>query len=137
METTAPPVPQITYPTSGKTVGFIGDAKANFEWKAVTDPSGVYYDLQLASDQNFKSIVFEHSGLTAPEYKSADTEVLPHGEYYWHLRAVDGAGNTSEWTAPARLKAGFMATSMLIIILVVAIVIVGIVLRARSVFFKR
>jgi len=137
METVVPPVPQITYPTSGKTVGLIGDAKVNFEWKAVTDPSGAYYDLQLASDQDFKSVVFEHSGLAAPEYKSTDAEVLHHGEYYWRLRSVDGAGNTSEWTVSSRLKAGYISTSMLIMILIAAIVIIAIVLRARSVFFKR
>ena len=137
METTAPSAPLIIYPKSGKTIGFIGDAKANFEWQAVTDPSGVYYDLQLASDKDFESIVFEHSGLTTPKYDSTDVEVLPHGEYYWRLRSVDGAGNASEWTAPARLKAGFMALSTLIIILVVAIVIVVIVIRARAIFFRK
>lgn len=137
METTSPPVPVITYPKSGKTVGIIGDTKVGFEWTDVTDPSGVYYDLQVASDQDFKNMVIDHSGLTTSEYKSTDAEVLSHGEYYWRIRAVDGAGNASEWTAATRLKAGFMALSTFIIILIVAVVLIAIVLRVRAVFSKR
>ncbi len=108
-----------------------------FKWTGATDPSGVYYDLQVASDSNFKNIVIEHLALTSSEYKSTDAEALPRGEYYWRVRAVDGAGNTSDWTAPSKLKAGFMTVTTLIIVLVVGLLIIAIVLRARVVFLRR
>jgi hypothetical protein len=130
MDTTPPSVPRVTSPTDGSMVGFIGDTKVNFDWTDVTDPSGVYYDLQIATDANFKDIVVQQSGLAVPEYKSTKAEALPHGEYYWRIRAVDGAGNTSDWTAPALLKAGFMSTTTLIIILVVVLLgVLAVVMR--------
>jgi hypothetical protein len=60
MDTTPPSVPQVTSPTDGSTVGFIGDTKVNFDWTDVTDPSGVYYDLQVATDANFKGRLSPH-----------------------------------------------------------------------------
>lgn len=138
METTPPPLPKIASPGKGSVVGFIGDTKVTFKWTEVTDPSGVSYDLQVASDSKFSNIVINHTRLTTSEYKSTDAEALAHGEYYWRVRAIDGAGNASEWTAPYPLKAGFMAVSTFIIVVVVGlIVIVAIVLRARAVFGRR
>lgn len=137
-ETTPPPLPKIVSPGKGSVVGFIGDTKVNFKWTQVTDPSGVSYDLQVASDSKFSDVIINQTKLTTTEYKSTDDEALAHGEYYWRVRAVDGAGNASEWTAPSQMKAGFMAVSTFIIVVVVGLlVIVGIVLRARAVFGRR
>ena len=137
MDETAPSVLQIKSPASGATVGFIGSAKVIFKWTEVTDPSGVSYDIQVATDSDFKDIVFEHSGLTSAEYESIDTEALARGQYYWRVRAVDGASNASDWTATTQFKSGRMSLTTIIIILVVMVVIILIALRARAVFSKR
>jgi hypothetical protein len=137
MEKTAPPVPQIKSPANGKTVGFAGKTTVDFEWTAVTDPSGVSYEIQVATDLDFKDIVFERSGLAVAEYKSIDTESLAQGQYSWRVRAVDGAGNTSDWTATTKFKAGRMSLTTIIIILVVLVVIILIVLRVRAIRSKR
>ena len=78
-------------------------------------------------------MVFEYSGLTAAEYKSTDTEALPKGQYYWRVRAIDGAANTSGWTDSIQFKAGFLSVTAVIIIILAVIVMVIISLRIRAV----
>ena len=124
MDITPPPVPQAISPIDGSTVGFFGGTRANFHWAAVTDPSGVYDDLQIAGDASFKDIVVQQSGLAVSQYKLTKAEGLPHGQYYWRVRAVDGAGNTSDWATPSLLKSGFMSTTIFIMIL--AVVFLGV-----------
>lgn len=136
MDRTAPSVPQIESPAIGGTVGFTGSAKVNFKWADVTDPSGISYDIQVATDSAFSDIVFEHSVLTAALYDSTNAEALPKGQYYWRVRAVDGANNASDWTAATQFKSGLISVTMLIILIVIVIGVI-IFLRARAVFSKR
>jgi hypothetical protein len=137
MDKTAPDAPQIESPADGNTVGFIGDTRVNFKWKDVSDPSGVTYDLQVATDSAFNGIVFEHTGLTAAEYKSMSDEALPNGEYYWRVRAVDEATNVGNWSATTDFKAGFISLTMLIIIIVVIVVLIVVIVRVRVAFFTK
>lgn len=123
METTSPDTPEIKSPADGNRVGFVGDTKVNFDWTDVSDPSGVAYDFQVSSSEDFNTRIIEKSGLTASEYKSTDSEALPRGEYYWRVRAIDGANNASDWTKPTRFKAALMTTTTLIIIIVVVVVL--------------
>jgi len=52
MESEAPDTPDPVSPADGVRVGFIGKLTPAFEWSAVSDDSGVYYSLQIASSQN-------------------------------------------------------------------------------------
>jgi len=101
VETEAPPIPELLLPI------ITGEAKAEayFDWRDVTDPSPpIVYHFQIAEEENFASIVLEKKGLTDSEY------TLPGGEglaavkketpYYWRVKAIDSAGNESEWSAP-------------------------------------
>lgn len=126
METTPPTPPQIASPKDGGRVGFIGDVKITFDWTDVTDPSGVYYTLEVSDQHDFGTTLVSYADLTRSEYTLSAAEALPHGDYYWRVRAVDGAGNASDWTTPAMVKAGFMTLKTLIII--VAAIIVFIIL---------
>jgi len=135
MDETAPSQPHVESPASGDAVGFIGKTKVDFEWTEVTDPSGVSYDIQVATDSDFSGIVFEHSGLTTIEYKSTEAEALPQGEYYWRVRAVDGANNASDWVT-TQFKSGRISSTTGIIIGVVIVVLFLIVLRIRAIRSK-
>ena len=135
MESTVPPVPAVKSPKDGDSQGFLGDTKVNFEWMPVADPSGVTYDLQLSSYKNFSALLIDRKGLTTAVYKSEESEAIPQGEYFWRLRAVDGAGNTSAWTDPILVKTGFSTTMLIIII--VAVVVLLIAIRAYVVFRKK
>ncbi|GAI78646.1 unnamed protein product, partial [marine sediment metagenome] len=89
---------------------------AHFDWEDVTDPSGVTYVLQIASDDGFGSVILEKNNLADSEYTLTEEEKLGSTEnkasYYWRVRAIDGAFNGSEWTTPRSCYVGFSWFSM-------------------------
>jgi hypothetical protein len=117
METTPPPVPRIAAPKDGGRVGYIGDVKVTFDWTDVTDPSGVHYELEISTVSNFSTILLQITDLNDSKYTLTEAEALSHGEYYWRVRAIDDAGNTSDWTPLSVVKVGFITLKTLIIII--------------------
>jgi hypothetical protein len=117
METTPPPVPRIAAPKDGGRVGYIGDMKVTFDWTDVTDPSGVHYELEISTQSNFTTTVLRIADLKDSKYTLTEAEALSHGEYYWRVRAIDDAGNTSDWTPLSVVKVGFITLKALIIII--------------------
>lgn len=100
MESNPPSVPNMLTPVYDT----MTDTQPRFTWTAVSDPSGVAYDLQIAWDANFSRLVLFKQGLTQPQYQLAQSERLEltkkANPYYWRVRAIDGAGNASDWTIP-------------------------------------
>ncbi|MFC1909509.1 hypothetical protein ACFLXD_06685 [Chloroflexota bacterium] len=102
VESTAPPLPEPLLPVESSET----KSRAYFDWRDVTDPSlPVTYNLQIAADRNFATIVLEKEGLTESEYTLTEEEELATFEtealyYYWRVKAIDGAANESEWSAP-------------------------------------
>ncbi len=74
MESEAPPMPMPLLPEVATTT----EAEAYFDWTDVTDPSGVSYALQIASDKDFTTIVLEKKGLTNSEYTITEEEKLQY-----------------------------------------------------------
>jgi len=76
-----------------------------FEWKDVTDPSGVTYTIQVARDKSFDDMVIQKQGLAEPQYTmpQIEDEMLESpkkaANYWWRVKAVDGAGNESRWSS--------------------------------------
>ncbi len=92
IQTTPPAAPAIVAPVavSAKPAVF-GAAPMPFRWAAPSDPSGIVaYSYRL--DQNA-------AGQAATRRRSIDTKVslrvVQQGTYYFHVRALDGAGNWS------------------------------------------
>ena len=80
-------------------------ATVHLDWHDITDPSlPVVYDLQIAADENFLSLVLVKEGLTASEYSLTEEETLftiaETTTYFWRVKAMDGAGNESQWSNP-------------------------------------
>jgi hypothetical protein len=94
-DNTPPPTPSLISPTNGENMI---DNTPLFNWSDVNDPSGVTYELSIANDAGFVSIVLAKSGLTLSTYKLISDEALPAGTYYWRIRAIDGAGNVGSWS---------------------------------------
>jgi len=107
MESTKPKIPQPLLPYDGSKV----DRPASFDWEDVTDPSGVTYSLQIATDEDFSDIVLEKTGIKTSGYTLTKEEKLESTKkdapYYWRIQAVDGASNESGWTAPGTFYTGF------------------------------
>ncbi|MEJ2739844.1 MAG: IPT/TIG domain-containing protein, partial [Dehalococcoidia bacterium] len=117
METTAPPVPRIAAPKDGGRVGYIGDVKVTFDWTDVEDPSGVHYELEISTQSNFSTTLLKVTDLNDSQYTLTEAEALSHGEYYWRVRAIDDAGNASDWTQLSMVKVSYVTTKTLIIII--------------------
>lgn len=139
LESQAPLMPVLLLPEAASTAA----ARTHFDWEDVTDPSGVSYSLQVASDADFTNILLEREGLSLSEYTLATNEKLESTEeeapYYWRVKAVDGAFNESEWTYPRLFYVGFSWTSIpdwiryiLYGLGAVLIVILGLWVRGRS-----
>jgi hypothetical protein len=109
MESAPPPIPPPLLPM----MGVKAKSKAYFDWEDVTDDSmPVTYDLQVASDADFATILVNKTGLTTSEYTLTDAEKLKstkkEAPYYWRLRAIDAASNASDWTGAGTFYVGFI-----------------------------
>jgi hypothetical protein len=107
MESEAPPMPRLLLPE----IGSKSEAEAYFDWEDVSDPSGVSYTLQVATDANFTNIALEEEGLPQSGYAMSEGEKLPSTKatapYYWRVRAVDGASNEGDWSPSGLFCVGF------------------------------
>jgi hypothetical protein len=101
VESDPPDTPDALMPSNGS----VTRAEAYLDWHDVTDTSlPVVYSLQIASDQNFSSLVLGKEGLAISEYTLSGEEkllaVAQQVTYYWRVKAIDSAGNESEWSLP-------------------------------------
>ena len=98
MEATPPKIPEPLKPE----MKLKAKARTYFDWEDVLDDSGVTYNLQVATKDDFApaNIVFEKTGLTKSEYTLTVDEKLTTTSkevpYYWRVKAVDGAANQSQ-----------------------------------------
>lgn len=106
MESDAPPAAQLLLPASATKVS----QTPQFSWEPVTDPSGVTYSLQVASDSNFSELVLQKSGLTDTGYIVTEGERFPPAKkqapYYWRVRAIDRASNAGGWSGAGSFYMG-------------------------------
>ena len=94
-DTTPPPRPGPLSPM-GHRFGLLGNQTVSFSWSGVSDPSGITYTLEVADNYDFLSAshIISKTGLTETSYS---IDIAP-GTYYWRVKAVDGAGNESDWS---------------------------------------
>jgi hypothetical protein len=133
VESVPPPTPNLISPEAGSEFSSFGKTAVTFHWSAVDDPSGVYYVLEISPSSDFAGAVIRKDSLTTTEYTLTSGEALGKGNYYWRVRAVDGADNEGDWTNGQLFKiTGFEWWSILLIAVAV-IVVIGIIWRFVSV----
>lgn len=94
-DTTPPPTPVLISPSNGE---LTTNKSPLLDWADVTDPSGVYYWVQLDNENTFSPpLIVDQQNLTQSHYQIATT-LSENTTYYWRVKAVDGAGNQSAWT---------------------------------------
>jgi len=131
MEANPPDTPELISPPDGGRVGFIGKVRPTFEWSEVSDDSGVYYRLQIATSENvtatgeFADPLVSTNASVGTNYTLNATEALPYGTYYWIMQTVDGAENESGWTAVYSFRAGLLPLWGFIVIIVAIVVLIG------------
>jgi len=141
MESDPPDTPKLISPSDGSRVGLIGRVRPTFAWSAVSDDSGVYYSLQIATSVNvtatgkFVYPIFSVEGLVRTDYTLEKKDALSYGTYYWIVQAVDGAENGSGWTAARSLRAGLLP--LWAFIAIITATAVGIIALVRFLLIKR
>jgi len=145
LESVSPDTPQLISPADGGRLGLRGEVTPTFEWSAVSDDSGISYNLQVAASRDvtgtgeFVDPIVEVTDWTETSYTV--TEPLPQGTYYWIVQAVDGAENQGSWTRPRSLRVGLLPLWAFITIIVALVVIVIAVIRAllkrRNIYYDR
>ena len=127
MESNPPDAPELISPPDGDRAGFIGKVRPTFEWSEVSDDSGVYYSLQIATSANVtaSSVIVSVTDLTGTGYTLEKTDALPYGTYYWIVQAVDGAENESDWTEAHSFRAGLLPLWAFIVIIVAIVAGIG------------
>jgi hypothetical protein len=147
MESEPPAIPDLISPASGNRLGHTGTVAPTFEWSEVSDDSGVYYSLQIATSDSFAAAggfadpLVSVSGLVETSYTLNEADALPYGTYYWIVQAVDGAENEGDWTTARPFQVGLLPRWGLIAIIVAVVVLITVLirvlLRRRSIYFDR
>ncbi|MCK4405050.1 MAG: right-handed parallel beta-helix repeat-containing protein, partial [Hadesarchaea archaeon] len=92
VDTTPPPQVTLISPSDGT---MTNDNTPTFTWNSLSDPSGLTYTIQVDNDSDFTSPEVSVSGLTENTYTPS---ALADENYSWRVRAVDGAGNSGDWS---------------------------------------
>jgi len=129
VESTPPPTPQPISPEAGSRIGFVGKTVITFDWSDVDDPSGICYLLEVSQSADFSGVMTHKEGLTQSQYTLTGDEALAKGEYYWRVKAIDGAENQGEWTNGQFFKVGVTEWWLLAVIIIAGIGIIGIIWR--------
>jgi hypothetical protein len=108
MDDTPPVAPTPIMPLNGSKEKI----QTSFVWSPVSDPSGVTYTLEVATDPVFQNVILKKTDLKDAGYTlTTDEELKPVSHqtpYYWRVMAVDGAGNESPWSAYQSFYVGFV-----------------------------
>ncbi len=137
VESSPPPIPELLLPKAGSRTGFIGKTTLEFDWSDVQDPSGVTYVLEVGENADFTVTVFRKSGLTESHYILTEDEAFERGTYYWRVKAVDGAGNESNWSTGQIFYIGVMEWWHLITIIFGGILLLLIIVRTAIMTIRR
>ncbi len=137
LEGEPPPMPSPLSPCRGERFGWFGPQSVTFRWDAVSDPSGVSYTLEIGNNVKIWPPTAIRIGLT----NTTCIINLEPGTYYWRVKAVDGAGNESNWEyAPYPFKVGLFSIWYLIagglLFLIFFILIVRAFFRRLSEYIK-
>ena len=126
-ESEAPKAPVLLSPEAGAKLGELGSTPVSFRWEPVQDPSGVSYTLELSHSPDFAGVVLRKEGLKVNEYTLTKSEALANGDYYWRVKAVDGALNESPWSASQSMIVQGFELSLLTLFVVLGLAIIGII----------
>ena len=132
VESAPPPTPNLISPEAGSEFGFFGKTTVTFRWSTVEDPSGVYYVLEISPSPDFAGTIIRKEGLTGTEYALTVDESLTKGNYYWRVKAVDGADNQGDWTNGQLFPIGGIDWWLPLIVALAVIVVIVIIWRFAS-----
>ena len=112
----------------------MGSTVVTFDWADVDDPSGVVYVLEASQYADFSDILLRKDDLSQSSYTLSEEEVLEKGEYYWRVKAIDGAGNESNWSSTGQqFKVGMIDWWLIPAVIIAVLIIIGITWRINRI----
>ena len=75
---------------------------------------------------------FDKYVLPQSQYILTEDEALSKGDYYWRVKAIDGAENESDWTNVQLLKIGIMEWWQLVLAIIGGIAVIAVIVRIIS-----
>lgn len=134
IEAITPPTPKPIAPSAGTKTNSMDNTPLEFKWTPVEDPSGVYYTLEISQKADFSRAVLRKENLETPGYTLATEDRLEKGEYFWRVKAIDGAGNSSDWSqSQLLLVTGFDLWWIGLIAIIIGALIGIVVWRIRAI----
>jgi len=88
-----PNVPALLSPASG---ALVYDYTPRLDW-ADAVPDGHHYQVQIATDSAFSSLVYDET--TTDSEFTPPADLTPNTKYYWRVRAYNGLDQTKGWSA--------------------------------------
>jgi hypothetical protein len=107
-----PSVPKLTYPSTNS---LLTSYTPLLDWSNSTLPAGVslsFYQVQVALDSAFKSIVIDES-TSQSFYPVSSPGFTPDTKYYWRVQAFGSNGNNSNWSSAIYFRAAMLPTSLI------------------------
>jgi hypothetical protein len=110
---TCAPAPTLLTPANDSTLTSAAATMA--DWSDVTTPASgsvtYIYESSMSADVNadgsFVTPIYTSGALTESQIPTAGT---PNGVYYWHVKAIDGAGNSSAWATAFKVTISDVVT---------------------------
>lgn len=102
-----PPAPALSLPASN---ALITDYTPAFTWKAVAMPSGTVfqkYIIQVDDHSDFSNPEIDDETSISPAF-TPGSALTPNTKYYWHVRAVNTAGEMGNWSATWYFRAAIL-----------------------------
>ncbi|MHB8104230.1 MAG: hypothetical protein ACYDG5_01635 [Dehalococcoidales bacterium] len=129
-----PPAPTLTSPAAAATVAL----PIHFSWQSSSSLSlPLTYTLQIAASPDFATTILNKSGITAAEYvisEESDANFENNINYYWRVKVVDNAYNSSDWSTAGSFyffsAAGFPAWATYTLISVGSLLVIMLAFRA-------
>lgn len=103
-----PAVPSLLSPALD---ALLRDYTPTFSWNAV--PNAQNYVIQVDNNANFSSPEIPLSSLIVPEF-TPTVDLLSNTRYYWRARAVNSAGELSNWSAVRYFRTAILPPGLLI-----------------------
>ncbi len=109
-----PSIPALVLPPAG---GLVTDYTPALSWSALTIPAGTtfhHYQVQIASDTNFNSLVVDDSSLTTLSTLqfSPATDLAPNSTFFWRVRAFNTLNQASQWSASRSFRTALLPPTL-------------------------
>lgn len=137
VESTPPQAPALISPEGDTQYSILDMSPIAFTWSSVEDPSGVVYTFEMSPKPSFSGDVIHKENLEKPELSLHFNEHPLSGNYYWRVKAVDLAGNSSKWSEVQAIAfSNFDLIRIGAIVIGVIVVIILIAWRIRTISKK-